>query len=150
MERFHKILSAFALLALAAAVTAAEPDLAKRVAQQDGWVAYQVPINKDAGMACCYEFHGKHAAQAGCDLEGRSWSNGSDDRQLTRTASDTLNVYLRVEHAQVASVRAFSASCPVRDSDKVRWLDDVPSAQMSCRCSPASLAWRAIRPASGE
>ena len=60
MELFHKALSPLALLMLCAATaSAASPDLAKRVAQQDGWVAYPVPMTAEAGMACCFEFHGK-------------------------------------------------------------------------------------------
>jgi HEAT repeat protein len=41
--------------------------------------------------------------------------------------SDALDVYLHVNHGQVDKARAFSASCPVRDADKIRRLDDVAS-----------------------
>ena len=132
MSIFHKALSPVALFLLAGNAAAAAPDLAKRIVQQDGWVAYQVPKMADSGIACCFESHGKHAMQAGCDLDGRSWSNGIVDDQRTLQSSDALDVYLHVSHGQVDKVRAFSASCPVRDADKVRRLDDVaPQASIA-------------------
>lgn len=125
MSIFHNTLSPIALLLLAGNAAAAAPDLAKRVVQQDGWVAYEVPKVADSGIACCFESHGKHVTQPGCDLDGRSWSNGIIDDHRMLQASDALDIYLHVSHGQVDKVRAFSASCPVRDADKVRRLEDV-------------------------
>jgi HEAT repeat protein len=127
----QKSLAPIALLMLAGSAAAAEPDLARRVAQQDGWVAYQVPKAADGGVACCFQMHGKHVLQSGCDLESNSWGN-SDDRRPPQATADALNVYFRVSHGKVDKVRAFSASCPVRDADKVRWLDNVaPQASIA-------------------
>lgn len=132
MSIFHKTIAPIALLVLAGAATAAAPDLAKRVVQQDGWVAYQVPKMADGGIACCFESHGRHALQAGCDLDGHTWSMGTVDEHRPMLASDALDVYLHVNRGQVDKVRAFSASCPVRDADKVRRLDDVsPQASIA-------------------
>src|SRR5678816_444885 len=127
----QKILPRIALLILAGSAAAAEPDLGKRIAQQDGWVAYQVPKTADGGIACCFQMHGKHAVQSGCDLEGSNWGN-SDDQRPPQATAEALNVYFRVSHGKIDKVRAFSASCPVRDADKVRWLDNVaPQASVA-------------------
>jgi HEAT repeat protein len=139
MRILHKTFAPVALLLLAGGAVGAAPDLAKRVAQQDGWVTYQVPKTADGGIACCFEFHGRHAAQAGCDLDGHNWSTGISDDHRPMQASDALDVYLHVNHGQVDKVRAFSASCPVRDADKVRRLDDV-SPQASVAFLAASTA----------
>ncbi len=131
MTLIQKSLAPIALLVLAGSAAAAEPDLAKRIAQQDGWVAYQVPKTADSGVACCFQMHGKHVLQSGCDLEGNSWGN-SDDRRPLQATGDALNVYFRVSHGKVDKVRAFSASCPVDNVDKVRWLDPVaPQASVA-------------------
>jgi len=131
MIMLQKTLSCVALLMLAGNAAAAVPDLAGRIAQRDGWVAYQVPKVADGGMACCFQTRGKHVQQSGCDLEGNNWGN-SDDQRPPQGTSDALDVYLRVSHGKVDKVRAFSASCPVRDADKVRWLDDVaPQASVA-------------------
>ena len=124
MILLQKSLAPVALLMLAGNVAATEPDLATRIAQADGWVAWQVPKTADSGTACCFQMHGKHVLQSGCDLEGNSWGN-SDDQRAPQATGDALNVYFRVSHGKVDKVRAFSASCPVRDADKVRWLDNV-------------------------
>jgi len=131
MILLQKTLAPLALLMLAGNAAAAEPDLATRIAQKDGWVAWQVPKAADGGIACCFQMHGKHVLQSGCDLEGNTWGNSDDQRPLQRTG-DALNVYFRVSHGKVDKVRAFSASCPVRDADKVRWLDNVaPQASVA-------------------
>ena len=131
MILLQKILAPVVLLMLAGNATAAEPDLGKRIAQQDGWVAYQVPKTADGGIACCFQMHGKHVVQSGCDLEGNSWGN-SDDQRPPQATADALNVYFRVSHGKIDKVRAFSASCPVRDADKLRWLDNVaPQASVA-------------------
>jgi len=131
MILLQKILAPVVLLMLAGNATAAEPDLGKRIAQQDGWVAYQVPKTADGGIACCFQMHGKHVVQSGCDLEGSNWGN-SDDRRPPQATAEALNVYFRVSHGKIDKVRAFSASCPVRDADKLRWLDNVaPQASVA-------------------
>jgi len=131
MILIQKSLAPIVLLLLAGNATAAEPDLGKRITQQDGWVAYQVPKTADGGIACCFQMHGKHVLQSGCDLEGNSWGN-SDDQRPPQATADALNVYFRVSHGKIDKVRAFSASCPVRDADKLRWLDNVaPQASVA-------------------
>jgi hypothetical protein len=136
----QKSLAPIVLLMLAGSAAATEPDLGRRIAQQDGWVAWQVPKVADAGMACCFQMHGKHVLQSGCDLEGNSWGN-SDDQRPPQGTSDALDVYLRVSHGKVDKVRAFSASCPVRDADKVRWLDNVaPQASVAFLAASSAAA----------
>jgi len=131
MTFLQKTLAPAALLVLAGSAVAAGPDLATRIAQQDGWVAWQVPKTADGGIACCFQMHGKHVLQSGCDLEGNNWGNSDDQRPPPATA-DALSVYFRISHGKVDKVRAFSASCPVRDADKVRWLDNVtPQASVA-------------------
>src|SRR5678815_5641020 len=34
---------------------------------KDGWIGYRVPMIEGAGQPCCFEWHGKRPAQAGCD-----------------------------------------------------------------------------------
>ena len=131
MILLQKTWTPIALLVLAGSAHAAEPDLASRIARQDGWVAWQVPKTADGGIACCFQMHGKHVLQSGCDLEGNSWGN-SDDQRPAQGTSDALDVYMRISHGKIDKVRAFSASCPVRDADKVRWLDNVtPQASVA-------------------
>jgi len=114
-----------ALMAIPGAVDAAQSELAKRVARQDGWISYAVPMAVGAGSPCCYEFQGTRVARIGCDLDGRSWGVTTNDHSPVGTASDTLDVYLRVAHGRIDKVRAFAASCPVRDADRVHQLDAV-------------------------
>jgi len=131
MILIQKALAPLAFLMLAGNAAATEPDLAARIAQKDGWVAWQVPKTADAGMACCFQTHGKHVLQSGCDLDGNNWGN-SDEQRSPQGTSEALDVYLRVSHGKVDKVRAFSASCPVRDADKVRWLDSgAPQASVA-------------------
>ncbi|HSE12949.1 MAG TPA: HEAT repeat domain-containing protein [Rudaea sp.] len=125
MNIFHRTLSPLALLVIAGSASASEADLAKRIAQQDGWIAYQVPMIADAGVPCCFEWHDKRAHRGECDLEGRNWNIGTNDGERAQAVSDTLDVYLRVAHGRIEKVRAFAATCPVRDADKVHWLDGV-------------------------
>jgi len=102
--------------------------LAQRIAQHDGWVGYEVPINADGGIPCCYNWHGKHAVTSGCDLEGGEWNLGMDDHNSapsTTASTDALDVYIRITQGKIDRVRAFAASCPVRGREQVRWLDDV-------------------------
>ena len=133
MNSLHKTLAPLALLALAGSAVAAQPDLIKpdlagHITRQDGWVAYQVPKIAGSGVACCFQMHGRHVLQSGCDLEGNTWGNSDDEPRAAQAAGDALDVYLRVSHGKIDKVRAFSASCPVRDADKVRWLDNVAPA----------------------
>jgi hypothetical protein len=140
-----------ALLITACAVGAAQPELQKQITQQDGWVAYRVPIAADAGTPCCYEIHGKNVARTGCDLEGRSWGISGDAHSPAQPASDALDVYLRVAHGRVDSVRALGASCPVRDAERVRRLDAVePRASIAMLTDLAAAAPTSSENADGE
>jgi hypothetical protein len=116
---------ALMMIVAASWVVAGERDLAKRVALQDGWVAWKVPMTLDGGVPCCPEWHGQHAIVAGaCDLDGRNWSVNSRESGHAGPA-DPLIVYMSVAQGVVEKVRAFAASCPVRDAGHVRWLDAV-------------------------
>ena len=128
MTYLTRSIAAFALL-FAADGGAAEPALSTRVAQQDGWVGYQVPMTADAGKPCCFSWRGKNATRIGCDLDGNNWGTNSDDRAQGQSATEMLSVYLHVAHGSIDKARAFAASCPVKDADRVRWLDAVDSVQ---------------------
>ena len=116
-----------AMIFLAGNAIAAEGELSRRIAQQEGWVGYHVPMVADAGTPCCFEWHGKNAAHAACELEGRNWNISISDEPGT-PKTDTLNVYLRVAHGQIEKVRAFGDSCALKDADRVHWLDDVSAS----------------------
>jgi HEAT repeats len=111
----------------AGASGASEQELSKQLLQQDGWVAYQVPMVAGAGSPCCLEYNGKHETHVGCDLDGHSWNVGHDDNK-PQSDDAMLAVYLHVTHAQVDKMRAFGASCAVRDGERVRRLEHVDSA----------------------
>ena len=106
---------------------ASEQELSKQILRSDGWVGYEVPMVAGAGSPCCFEFHGKKASRTGCDLDGRSWNIGRDDKD-PRADDSVLAVYLHVANARIDKVRAFGASCAIRDSDKLRRLEHVDSA----------------------
>ena len=107
----------------------AEPGLQARLGQQDGWVAYHVPMVADIGEPCCYSWHGKSPKSAGCDLDGRNWSFGTDDEHHGVRGDATLAMYVRMEHGNVERVRAVAASCPVKSAGEIRWIDNVDSGQ---------------------
>jgi HEAT repeat protein len=149
MSFFIKALPPLALLSIACHALPAEPELSKRIAQQDGWVGYHVPMIADAGTPCCFEWHGKSPARAACELEGRNWSIGiSDEPGLTKT--DTLNVYLRVAAGQIEKVRAFGDSCALNDGDRVHWLADVGSADSIALLARAAATAKAEETADAE
>ena len=125
MHRALHRLTPLALLMIVGAAESAESTLAKRLAEKDGWVVYSVPMAADAGAPCCYEFHGKRATRTGCDLDGKSWGINVLGEMPGQPASDSLDVYLRVEHGRVDRVRALAASCPVPGADAMRRLDGV-------------------------
>jgi hypothetical protein len=116
----------FGTLALAccASACAAEAELSKQILHQDGWAAYDVPMAAAAGTPCCYEHRGRATT---CELEGRSWTMGRDDKDRTRV-DGTLTVYLRVAHGDVDKVRAFASSCAISDAALARHLDRVVPA----------------------
>ena len=108
-------------------VGAATQPLAQRIAQQDGWVGYEVALNADGGVPCCYNWHGKHMVTSGCELEGGEWNLGMDDHASNATvgSTDALDVYIRISHGKVDRIRAYAASCPVHGRERVRWLDNI-------------------------
>jgi hypothetical protein len=127
IARITIALTPLALIALSGAAGASEASLSQRIGQQDGWIAYQVPMAADAGELCCYDWHGKTTPRTGCDLDGKSWSvNRSDRSDLPK--DDALNVYMLVAHGRAEKVRAFAASCPISNTTPVRWLEGVNAA----------------------
>ena len=131
---------ALALLQTCGAARAAT--LASELKGRDGWVAYRVPMVADAGQPCCFEWSGKHANRAGCDLDGRNWNFGTSDDARGIAPSDALAVYVRVEHGSVATVRALSATCPVRSGSEIQWLDDVAPGESVALLEPIVAAGR--------
>jgi HEAT repeat protein len=118
---------AAAFLLAGGAATAAAADLAGRVAQQDGWVAWQVPMAQSVGMACCYAWHQGKPASSGCDLDGHSWNISTNEDDPHPAAGDNLSIFVHVAHGQIDKARAFSASCELRNPEQVRWIDQVAS-----------------------
>jgi len=124
--RLHAFTALAMVIGCADAGAATQP-LAQRIAQQDGWVGYQVALNADGGVPCCYNWHGKHSTATGCELEGGEWNLGMDDNASRPAAgsADALDVFIRVAHGKVDRIRAYAASCPVRGREQARWLDNV-------------------------
>ena len=116
-------LGACLLLALAGS-PAAESDLAKRVTAQDGWVGWTEPMVADAGMPCCFAFHGRRAERTTCDLDSHGWNIGTSDDEPRLVAGD-LAVYAHVAHGAIDKVRAYATACALRDPAQVRTLDAV-------------------------
>jgi hypothetical protein len=121
-------IASLAVATLSIAAHASEAELSKQILKQDGWVSYEVPMIANAGAPCCYDMHGAAVTRIGCDLDGRGWTSSTtlDGAQLHTDAS--LAMYVHVHDAHVDKVRAFAASCPVRDADKVRRIDGVNGA----------------------
>ena len=139
MNKPSRAAAAFVLIVAASATTAAERELAKRIASQDGWVAWQVPMTADAGAPCCSEWqHGHATAASPCDLDGRNWSVGSHESGQAGNA-DPLAIYLNVAQGSVDKVRAFAVSCRVRDANRVRWLDAVDERDSIALLADAAL-----------
>jgi HEAT repeats len=128
MNRHYKIIPILALGFVTGQCIASEQELLHRIMQQDGWVAYQVPMTADAGELCCFQYHGQDTVRTGCELDGNTWSIGKSDSP-TRVKDDVLKIYLRVSHASVEKVRTFGASCAVHEGAPVRWLDKVDAAE---------------------
>jgi len=123
------LVSLAAAFLLAGGASAATPaDLGGRIVQQDGWVAWQVPMAQSVGMACCFAWHQGKPASNGCDLDGRSWNIGTSDDAPHPAAGDNLSIFVHVVHGQIDKARAFSTSCKLRNADQVRWIDPVASA----------------------
>jgi len=151
MTRHLKFLLPLALMPIACAVGAAQPELSKQITQQDGWVAYRVPMTSEAGEPCCYAFTGKTVARTGCDLDSRVWGITTNERPAGHISRGMLDVYLRVAHGKVDSVRAMAASCPVRNAEHVRRLDDVePRASIALLAGLAAAKTKSSDDADGE
>ncbi|HEV7490075.1 MAG TPA: HEAT repeat domain-containing protein [Rhodanobacteraceae bacterium] len=114
---------------LAAAVHAlaafgAESTLEARVKQADGWVAWNVPMVRDAGVPCCYfgDDHGHGRGDCDLDRRDRGFSTSDDPRP---PVSGTLTIYAHVAHARIDDVRAYDAACPVKSTNGIRRIEGV-------------------------
>jgi hypothetical protein len=124
-------MAALVSLACVATANAASDTLERQITARDGWVAYRVPKIADGNQGpCCYVVNGSSAVKKGCDLDGRTSSFGTTDKDAAAAAApdDTLAVYLRVERGSVQRIRALSASCPTQTATPVRWIDAVEPA----------------------
>lgn len=124
MKTFHWA----ALLALTmqvAPVDAGEAALSAEVTKADGWVGYRVPIVAGAGEPCCFLDAGDQ--RNGCDLDERNWSVGMNSR-VAAAPGNELAVHLRVKSGRIEQVRAFAATCPIRNAGAIRWIDAVDPA----------------------
>jgi hypothetical protein len=109
---------------------AAEPELQSQVKRADGWVAYRVPMIAEAGDPCCFSWRGGAVANSGCDLDGKHWSFGSDDKHhKSKGQTEALAMYVHVAHGDIDRVRAVSASCPVQSKSEIRWIDSADAVQ---------------------
>lgn len=123
--KIGRTVAMLALMSLAAPVQAADGELRQRVEARDGWVSYDVPIVQGAGVPCCFaEGHGAGARRP-CSLDGRTWSFGTDARDLTPPGA--LTVYWHVAGGRIDMLRALAASCPVVGAADVRRLEAVDS-----------------------
>lgn len=117
------------LLATAFPAWASEAELRKQVAQQDGWVSWQVPMIAGAGRICCCDWNrGRMTGGPPCDLDSRSWNISRSDDAPGGASSDTLSVYAHVTHGAIDRLRSYSSACAVRDAEQVRRLDGVAPA----------------------
>jgi hypothetical protein len=108
-----------------ARASAAVEDLASALRAHDGWTAYDVALAADAGAPCCYAEYSGHHGVGQCDLDGRGWNIGRDDRDAPRLPADTLRVYVHVEHGAIDKLRGFVPDCPLRGTELVRRLEHV-------------------------
>jgi len=117
-----------ALLALTMQITPAsanEAALSAQVTKADGWVAYRVPIVADIGEPCC--FLDASDQRSGCDLDERNWRVGMNSK-VAAAPGNELAVHLRVKSGRIEQVRAFAATCPIRNASAIRWIDAVDPA----------------------
>jgi HEAT repeat protein len=128
MNRIFRTLTPFAVALVGASAIASEADLAKRIAEKDGWVGWQVPIVENAGFVCCFDLHRQGASSGSCDLDGRNLNIGTIDDDGPQPEADALKVYVHTTHGRIDKARAFTSSCKIRGEDQVRWLDPVSGA----------------------
>lgn len=121
------LMTGIALAVLCAAHASAATDLQAQVTQEDGWVAWQVPMVAGAGAPCCFTWRHGMVADGGCDLDGRDWSFGTDGKHALRDS--TLAVYAHVAKGRIDRVRAVAAACPVASKDAIRRIVPVVPAQ---------------------
>jgi hypothetical protein len=108
---------------------AAEPALQSQVKRADGWVAYHVPMIAEAGEPCCFSWRAGTVSNIGCDLDGRNWNFGTNDKQRPTEKIGTLAMYLHVARGNIDRVRAVAASCPVKAQSEIRWIENAEAAQ---------------------
>lgn len=118
------------LLAVACASSggAAAANLSSQLAAADGWVGYRVPAVADAGQSCCYTIARGGARTTGCRLDGGAWHGDTIDTSTGAVTGGEVAVYLHVRNGAIERIRAWSASCPIEDADRVRWIDPVAPA----------------------
>jgi HEAT repeats len=134
--------TALALLLAVPGLCAGADDLGQRIAQHDGWNAWRVPMVDGAGTPCCFDWHdhgGKAISRGACDLDGHSWNLGTNDADPRPALAQDLDVYVHVTGAAIDKVRAFGASCSIRNGDQVRRLDGVTSADSIALLTAAAL-----------
>lgn len=121
--------SGAAILLLAAGAAAASGnDLAARVAQQDGWAGWRVPMVAGAGVPCCFDWHHDRTGSGVCSLDSHDWNIGTNDDDPRPVTSGDLDVYVHVAGGRVDKVRSYAATCTIANAEKVRRLDPVGAA----------------------
>ncbi len=81
----------------------------------------------DAGTPCCFsDSHGR-SDRSGCDLDDRNHGFSTNDTPRP-PGRDELTVYVHVARSKVDDIRAYDASCPVRNKGEIRRIEGVTSA----------------------
>lgn len=97
------LLSLFALPAAAAGLPGAP---------QDGWAAYQVPMQPGTRAPCCWAIHGRGAEPQRCSLDDDHGITISD-KTPRAVPGDALAVYVHYTGGAIDRVRSWGAACPV-------------------------------------
>lgn len=113
----HRRVSLLLLCAVAGASTAVD---AATEPPRDGWAAWQVPIVTGAPGPCCH-VTGVTTSEAGCDLD-RDHGFTISDRDRPSLPGEALTVYAHFAQGRIDKMRAYRASCPVRNVQNVTQL----------------------------
>ena len=114
------------LIATALAAPAQIEDTVEGI--DDGWVAFEFPMNESRQGPCCW--HGD--AEGGgsvvaCTLDGRNRGVSFGDRATSH--SSTAVAYARIRDREPVELQVYNAACPVNTGTaNVAWVDVPPAA----------------------
>ncbi|HVJ63505.1 MAG TPA: HEAT repeat domain-containing protein [Tahibacter sp.] len=113
------------VLALFAAPTFAAGSLDADISRANGWVSWEVPLVDGTGPMCCFG-DSRRAKTQGCDLDGRSWTFGTNSDH-PRMPGESLTIYAHVDGGKVDKLRALATSCPVRANSEIHSVQTTPA-----------------------